>query len=61
VIGDVTAAAGFMDVDAARSELVGGGEHVRPSAVAANAQRENVRMLEKNQQIADAASLALGD
>ena len=61
VIGDVAAAAGFMDVDAARSELIGRGEYVRPPAVAANAEREDVRMLEKDQQIADAASLALGD
>src|SRR5207244_13454582 len=61
VIRDVAAAAGLEDVHAARGERIGGGEDVRPTAIAANTERQHMRMLEQQQRVGDAASTALLD
>ena len=54
VIGDVAAAAGLVDLDAARVQHLGRREDVRASAVAADTERQHVRMLDEQQQVADA-------
>ena len=54
VVGDVAAAAVFEHVDAACRERVRRRENVRASAVAAHAERQDVRMLDEEEQIADA-------
>jgi hypothetical protein len=50
-----------VDLDAARHEVVGRGENVRAAAVAAHAERDDVRMLDEQQQIADAPLAPLLD
>ena len=61
VIGDVAAAPGLEHLDAARGQVVVGRENVRPAAVAAHAEREDGRMLDQQQQIADRAGAPLLD
>ena len=61
VIGDVAAASGFVHLDAARGERVGGGEDVRASAVAAHAERHHLRMFEQQQRVGNAAGAAFFD
>ena len=61
VVGDVAAAAGLVHLDAARGQRLGGRENVRSAAVAAHAERQDVRMLDEQQQIADAARAPLLD
>jgi hypothetical protein len=61
MVRDVAAAAGLVNLDAARGKEIGRRQDVRPAAVAADAEREDVRMLEENQQIADAPRLPLLD
>jgi len=59
VIGDVAAASGLVDLDAARSERLVGRKNVRAAAVAANAERQHVWMFEEEQRIADPAGPTL--
>ena len=61
VIGDVAAAAGFVHLDAARRERLRRRQDVRAAAVAADAEREDGRMLDEQQQVADAAGAPLLD
>jgi hypothetical protein len=60
VICDVAAASCFVNLDAALGKEIRRRKDMRSPAVAADAERQNVRMLEKNQQIADAARLPIG-
>ena len=54
VVGDVAAAAGLVDLDAARRERIRRREDVRAPAVAAHAERQDVRMLDEQQHVVDA-------
>ena len=51
VISDVAAAAGLVDFDAARRQRVCARQDVRPPAVAAHAQGQDVRMLDEQQRV----------
>lgn len=61
VVGDVAAATGFVHLDAARREKVGISEDVRSTAVAANAERQDVRVLDEQELVVNCSRLALVD
>jgi hypothetical protein len=61
VVRDVAAAAGLENVDAARGERVVCRENVRSTAVAADAQRQHVRVFDQQQRVVDALSAAIFD
>jgi len=61
VIGDVAAAAGLVDLDAARGERLRRGENVRAATVAADAERQHMGMFEQQQHLVDAAGPSLLD
>jgi hypothetical protein len=61
VIRDVAAAPRFVNVDAARGQRLAGGENVRSAAVAANAERQHVRMFDEEKKVVDATGAAILD
>ena len=61
VVGDVAAPAGFVDVDPPLRQLVGARQNMTAPAVAADAEREHGRVLEKEQHVVDAIVLAVLD
>jgi len=61
VVRDVAAPSGFVDGDPPRRQLFGAGQNVTASAVAADAEREHVRVLDQEQHVVDAIVLALLD
>src|SRR5262249_48291177 len=61
VIGDVAAASRLDDLDAARGQRVSRREHVRAAAIAAHAERQDVRVLDEQQAVVDAIRLAILD
>ena len=61
MICDVTAAAGLVHIDAPSGKQIGRGENMRSAAVASDAERQDVRVLDEHQQIADAAGLPILD
>ena len=61
MVRDVAAPSGFVHLDAARGELIRGREDVGPTAVAADAERQDVRVLDEQQEVAGVAGLARRD
>jgi hypothetical protein len=61
MVGNVAAAPGLMHLDAARSKRFGGRQDVRAPAVAADAEREDVRMFDENELIVDPIAAPLID
>ncbi len=61
VIGDVAAAAGFENLDAAGASASGSRQDVRASTVAADAERQDVGMFDEEQQVAERAGPAILD
>ncbi len=59
VVGDIAAAAGFVDGDASRLEQRGRGEDVRAASVASDAEREHVGVLEQQQLVVNRAGFSL--
>ncbi len=55
MVRDVAAATRLVDLDAACGQNVGKGKDMAPSAIAANAERQNVRVFDEEQLIADDA------
>ena len=49
MIRDVTAAAGLVHVDAPSGEQIGRGENMRSAAIASDAERQDVRVLDEDQ------------
>jgi hypothetical protein len=61
VVGDVAAAPCFVNLDTARGEEVAAGEDVGASAIAFDAERQDVRMLDEEQDVFDAPGPPLLD
>jgi len=59
--GVLAPAAGFVHLDGAGREIFSGREDVASAAVAAHAKRQNGRMLEQQQRVADCSGAAIFD
>ena len=61
VIGDVAAASGLDDLDAARGQRLGGGDDVRPGLGELHAERDDMGMFEQQQRVGDAIGAPVFD
>ena len=61
VVGDVSAAPGLVNLDAAGCQDVGAGPDVRSPAVALHAERQHMRMLDEQQDVVNPAGPPLLD